>query len=93
MQNVETDTRNIRVENTNPVLDPNSLTVTPTELTAGVLVTLDVSVELSDSDKPLKMYEDNCIWFTSVEFVLQDLDGDNIWEGSIEINPEEAGRL
>ena len=93
LQNIETNTRNIRVENTNPVLDPNSLTVTPTELTAGVLVTVDVSVELSDPDGTTQDVRGTIVYGLQVwNFVLQDLDGDNIWEGSIEINPEEAGR-
>ena len=93
LQNIETNTRNIRVENTNPVLDPNSLTVTPTELTAGVLVTVDVSVELSDPDGTTQDVRGTIVYGLQVwNFVLQDLDGDNIWEASIEINPEEAGR-
>ncbi|GIR33941.1 MAG: hypothetical protein CM15mP47_1670 [Methanobacteriota archaeon] len=93
LQSIETDTRNIRVENTNPMLDPQSLIVTPSEFTAGVLVTVDVSVELSDPDGTTQDVRGTIVYGLQVwNFVLQDLDGDNIWEGSIEINPEEAGR-
>ena len=67
--------------------------VTPSEFTAGVLVTVDVSVELSDPDGTTQDVRGTIVYGLQVwNFVLQDLDGDNIWEGSIEINPEEAGR-
>ena len=93
LQNTEIETRNIRVENTNPVLDDQSLVVTPSELTAGVLVTVEVSIKLSDSDGTTQdvratIIHDLQVW----NFVLQDLDGDDVWEGSVEVNPEKPGR-
>jgi hypothetical protein len=93
LQNTEIETRNIRVENTNPVLDDQSLVVTPPELTSGVLVTIEVSVKLSDPDGTTQdvratIVHDLQVW----DFVLQDLDGDDIWEGSVAINPEKPGR-
>jgi len=93
LQNTMIATRNIRVENTDPVLDDQSLVVTPGELTAGVLVNIEVSVKLSDPDGTTQdvratIIHDLQVW----NFVLQDLDGDDVWEGSIEINPEKPGR-
>ena len=93
LQNTEIETRNIRVENTNPVLDDQSLVVTPSELTAGVLVTVEVSIILSDPDGTTQdvratIIHDLQVW----NFILQDLDGDNVWEGSVEVNPEKPGR-
>ena len=93
LQNTEIETRNIRVENTNPVLDDQSLVVTPPELTSGVLVTIEVSVKLSDPDGTTQdvratIVHDLQVW----DFVLQDLDGDDVWEGSVEVNPEKPGR-
>ena len=93
LQNTMIVTRNIRVENTDPVLDDQSLVVTPGELTAGVLVNIEVSVKLSDPDGTTQdvratIIHDLQVW----NFVLQDLDGDDVWEGSIEINPEKPGR-
>ena len=93
LQNTEIETRNIRVENTNPVLNDQSLVVTPPELTSGVLVTIEVSVELSDPDGTTQdvratIVHDLQVW----DFVLQDLDGDDVWEGSVEVNPEKPGR-
>ena len=93
LQNTVIETRNIRVENTNPVLDDQSLVVTPPELTSGVLVTIEVSVKLSDPDGTTQdvratIVHDLQVW----DFVLQDLDGDDVWEGSVEVNPEKPGR-
>jgi hypothetical protein len=93
LQNTEIEARNIRVENTNPVLEDQSLVVTPSELTAGVLVTVEVSIILSDPDGTTQdvratIIHDLQVW----NFILQDLDGDNVWEGSVEVNPEKPGR-
>ena len=69
------------------------MVVTPGELTAGILVNIEVSVKLSDPDGTTQdvratIIHDLQVW----NFVLQDLDGDDVWEGSIEINPEKPGR-
>ncbi len=93
LQNTKIETRNIRVENTNPLLDDQSLIVTPPELTAEVLVTVEVSVKLSDPDGTTQDVQATIIHDLQVwDFVLQDLDGDDIWEGSVEVNPEKPGR-
>tara|TARA_Y100001958_G_scaffold159753_1_gene163021 strand:- start:4417 stop:9180 length:4764 start_codon:yes stop_codon:yes gene_type:complete len=93
LQNTEVDTRNIRVEKTDPVLDSESLIVTPSELTTGVLTTIDVSIVLSDPDGTTQDVRATIIHGIQVwDFALQDFDGDNVWEGSTEINPDKAGR-
>ena len=93
LQNTQIETRDIRIENTNPVLDDQSLIVTPPELTSGVPVTIEVSVKLSDPDGTTQdvratIVHDLQVW----DFVLQDLDGDDVWEGSVAVNPEKPGR-
>ncbi len=93
LTNVVADVRNIRIENTNPVLDSNTLIVTPSELTTGILTTIEVSIVLSDPDGTTNEVKASLIHGIQVwEFDLEDLDGDNQWEGSIEVNPETAGR-
>ena len=93
LQNTEVTTRNIRVENTNPVLDSQSLIVTPTQLTTGLQTTIKVSIVLSDPDGTTDDVRATIIHGIQVwEFVLQDLDGDNTWEGSVEVKPEKSGR-
>ena len=93
LQNTEVATRNIRVENTDPLLDANSLVVTPTELTTGLVTTIEVSVILSDPDGTTQDVKGTIIHGIQVwNFDLQDLDGDNVWEGSVEVNPEKSGR-
>ena len=93
LQNTEVATRNIRVENTDPLLDANSLVVTPAELTTGLVTTIEVSVILSDPDGTTQDVRGTLIHGIQVwDFDLQDLDGDNVWEGSVEVNPEKPGR-
>ena len=93
LANTALETRNIRVENTDPVLDANSLIVSPGELTTGILTTVEVSVSLSDPDGTTQDVKAIIIHGIQVwEFSLQDLDGDGIWEGIVEVNPEKSGR-
>ncbi len=91
--NIATDSRDIRVENTDPVLDSNTLIVDPGELISGKLTRVDVSVVLSDPDGTTQDVSATIIHGIQVwNFDLQDLDGDGQWEGYVEVNPEKSGR-
>jgi hypothetical protein len=91
--NTEVVSRNIRVEKTDPVLDEQSILVTPGELTTNQLVDLQVSVALSDPDGTTQDVQATIIHGIQVwNFALEDLDGDGIWAGSVEVNPENSGR-
>ena len=91
--NTEVVSRNIRVEKTDPVLDEQSIVVTPGELTTNQLVDLQVSVALSDPDGTTQDVQATIIHGIQVwDFALQDLDGDGIWTGSVEVNPDKSGR-
>jgi hypothetical protein len=91
--NTQVSSRNIRVEKTDPVLDEQSITVTPQELTTNELVDLKVSVILSDPDGTTQDVQATLIHGIQVwDFPLEDLDGDGIWRGSVEVNPEKSGR-
>ena len=91
--NTQVSSRNIRVEKTDPVLDEQSITVTPQELTTNELVDLKVSVILSDPDGTTQDVQATLIHGIQVwDFALEDLDGDGIWRGSVEVNPEKSGR-
>ena len=57
------------------------------------MTTSEVSIVLSDPDGTTNEVKASLIHGIQVwEFDLEDLDGDNQWEGSIEVNPETAGR-
>ena len=91
--NTQVTSRNIRVERTDPVLDEQSIIVTPAELTTNQLVDLQVSVILSDPDGTTQDVQATIIHGIQVwDFPLEDLDGDGIWTGSVEVNPEKSGR-
>ena len=91
--NIATDSRDIRVENTDPVLDSNTLIVDPGELIAGKLTRIDVSVILLDPDGTTQDVSATIIHGIQIwDFNLQDLDGDGKWEGFVEVNPQNAGR-
>ena len=93
LANTALATRSIRVENTDPILEANSLIVSPGELTTGVLTTVEVSVSLTDPDGTTQDVKATIIHGLQVwEFNLQDLDGDGVWEGFVEVNPEKSGR-
>ena len=91
--NTEVVARNIRVEKTNPVLDEQSILVTPGDLITNELVNLQVSVVLSDPDGTTQDVQATLIHGIQVwNFALEDLDGDGIWTGSVEVQPDNSGR-
>ena len=86
-------TISIRVEPTDPVLDQNSLVVSNPEMFVNELITLDVSVFLSDPDGTTDdVYATITHGLQVWNFVLYDTDGDGTWNGSVEMKPEKSGR-
>ena len=91
--NTNVETRNIRVEFTDPVLDPNSLVINPSELTTGELTTLEVSIALSDPDGTTQeVYATLTHGIQVWNFVFEDSDGDGVWKAVLEVQPETSGR-
>ncbi len=82
---------NITVQSSLPRL--SDLVYTPSELVAGEVNTLTVSVKMDDADgttDDVRVTVKSNLQFW--EMNLSDPDGDHVWTGSMELNPESVGR-
>ena len=91
---------NISLLDSAPVFNKSSLWLSDTHLTEGELTEITVKVEIVDTDGTLqnvggKITHGIQVW----EFVLNDagqgrdeISGDGIWTGTVEVNPEGVGR-
>ena len=84
---------NITVQSSLPSLDRASLVLSTDTFTQNELNTLTVRVALSDPDGTTDDVRVNItLGVQQWEANLTDLDGDGVWEGSIEWRPETTGR-
>jgi hypothetical protein len=89
---VSQDHINFTVRSSLPELVRTSLQLSQTEFVSGKIVTLEVSIELIDADgstDDVRVDIDHLI--QSWSFNLSDADGDSVWTGSIEFQPEGEG--
>lgn len=83
----------ITIENTDPEFDDQSLIISPNEMITDELVLFKVSIILLDPDGTTQdvratLTHNQQVW----NFNLSDDDNDDLWEGSIKIRPDKAGR-
>ena len=82
---------NITVQSSLPRL--SDLVYTPSELIAGEVNTLTVSVTMDDADGTTNDVRVTVKYNLQLwEMNLSDPDGDHVWTGSMELNPESSGR-
>ena len=89
---VTQDHINFTVRSSLPELVRTSLQLSQTEFVSGEIVTLEVSIQLIDADgstDDVRVDIDHLI--QSWSFNLSDADGDSVWTGSIEFQPEGEG--
>ncbi|MDB2367367.1 right-handed parallel beta-helix repeat-containing protein [Candidatus Poseidoniales archaeon] len=89
---VTQDHINFTVRSSLPELVRTSLQLSQTEFVSGEIVTLEVSIQLIDADgstDDVRVEIDHLI--QSWSFNLSDADGDSVWTGSIEFQPEGEG--
>jgi len=84
---------NVTMQSSLPKLDSNSLTITPSALTAGEKTEFKVSIIMIDEDGTtdnVRATLTHGIQFW--EFNLSDTGADNVWSGTIELTANDVGR-